>query len=552
MSPRSRSRRSGLSYLPFTTAIIPLALAGSCDIYASGGTPCVAAHSTTRCLYDGYNGPLYQITRGSDNTTADINPTQTGGVADASSQDSFCSGTTCIITTIYDQSGKGNDLTAAPPGGEAQGANPGGFDFVASAVGAPVTLNGAKAYGVFVSPGTGYRRDQTNGVATGNDPEGIYAVLDGTHFNGACCFDYGNAEMSNTDTGATHMEALYFGDAGGVHQGSGSGPWFEADLENGLFAGNITASSDANPSNPSIDYRFATGIVKGNSSNLWAIRGGNAQSGDLGDFFVGERPPGYYPMNKNGSIILGIGGDNSDSAQGTFYEGAMVSGYPSDDTENQVQANIVSAGYGTTSLLSGPPLTVGSNISFQSSANGQAVYLGHNGSTVSTVTSPSAGTTFTITNGNGFSGCYSFEAADAPGSFLRHSQNQLFCDPMNSARNSADWADDSTFCSETGFSGSNTNAFRSWSYPIRYFRALDDGTVFIGANGGPFDQDSSNDFDQQTSWTIQSNGGSTPSQQASASASATQNLATVRQTSGAGRRKRPGSFKGLNRLNPEW
>jgi hypothetical protein len=52
-------------------------------------------------------------------------------------------------------------------------------------------------------------------------------------------------------------------------------------------------------------------------------------------------------MKKQGAIILGIGGDNSHSAIGTFYEGAMTSGYPSDATENSVQANIVAAGYGS-------------------------------------------------------------------------------------------------------------------------------------------------------------------------------------------------------------
>lgn len=35
--------------------------AGPCDIYASGGTPCIAAHGTTRALYDEYTGPLYQV-----------------------------------------------------------------------------------------------------------------------------------------------------------------------------------------------------------------------------------------------------------------------------------------------------------------------------------------------------------------------------------------------------------------------------------------------------------------------------------------------------------
>src|SRR5581483_358129 len=52
------------------------------------------------------------------------------------------------------------------------------------------------------------------------------------------------------------------------------------------------------------------------------------------------------PMRKEGAIILGIGGDNSIGAAGTFYEGVMTSGYPSDATENSVQANIVAAGYG--------------------------------------------------------------------------------------------------------------------------------------------------------------------------------------------------------------
>lgn len=35
--------------------------AGPCDLYASGGTPCIAAHGTTRALYNAYTGPLYQV-----------------------------------------------------------------------------------------------------------------------------------------------------------------------------------------------------------------------------------------------------------------------------------------------------------------------------------------------------------------------------------------------------------------------------------------------------------------------------------------------------------
>jgi hypothetical protein len=62
--------------------------------------------------------------------------------------------------------------------------------------------------------------------------------------------------------------------------------------------------------------------------------------------YEGARPSGYNPMKKQGAIILGIGGDNSNSAVGTFFEGCLTSGYASDATDDAVQANIVAAGYG--------------------------------------------------------------------------------------------------------------------------------------------------------------------------------------------------------------
>src|SRR6185312_14798108 len=89
-------------------------------------------------------------------------------------------------------------------------------------------------------------------------------------------------------------------------------------------------------------------VIKG-EANQWAIRAGNAQSGSLSTYFSGVRPnvntSGYNPMRKQGAIILGTGGDNSIKGAGTFYEGVMTSGYPTDAAENEVQANIVAAGY---------------------------------------------------------------------------------------------------------------------------------------------------------------------------------------------------------------
>src|SRR5258707_1264370 len=84
---------------------------GPCDIYATGGTPCVAAHSTTRALFGAYSGRLYQVRRASDGATTDIGTLAAGGFANAGTQDSFCAGTTCLITVIYDQTSRGNNLT---------------------------------------------------------------------------------------------------------------------------------------------------------------------------------------------------------------------------------------------------------------------------------------------------------------------------------------------------------------------------------------------------------------------------------------------------------
>src|SRR6185437_7990265 len=165
-----------------------------CDIYASAGTPCVAAHSTTRALYAAYDGALYQVKRASDSTTTNIYPLATGGYANAATQDSFCANTYCSITEIYDQSGNGNNLTDAPAGGAA-----GGPDGLANATAAPATVGGHKAYGVYIAAGDGYRDDNTKNIATGNNPESEYAIFDGTHYNGGCCFDYGNAETNNND-----------------------------------------------------------------------------------------------------------------------------------------------------------------------------------------------------------------------------------------------------------------------------------------------------------------------------------------------------------------
>ncbi|MGW3354416.1 alpha-L-arabinofuranosidase B [Streptomyces bungoensis] len=474
-----------------------------CDIYAGGGTPCVAAHSTTRALYSSYNGPLYQVRRASDNATRDIGVLSAGGYANAAAQDSFCAGTTCLITVIYDQSGRGNHLTQAPPGGFS-GPAAGGYDNLADATAAPITVGGHKAYGVFVAPGTGYRDNHTNGIATGDQPEGMYAVLDGSHYNGGCCFDYGNAETNSRDNGNGTMEAIYFGNIKVWGYGTGNGPWVMADLENGLFSG-VNAGYNAN--DPSVSHRFLTAVVKG-EPNHWSIRGGDAQSGGLSTFYNGPRPnvAGYNPMKKEGAIILGIGGDNSHGSAGTFYEGVMTSGYPSDATENAVQANIDAAGYTTSS--SGPGgITPGSKISLRATTpccTGD--YIVHDDADTDVVIAPvtpsSSSTTkgdatWTVRAGLADSSCLSFESANKSGQYLRHSNFQLHLGPNDGT---SQFAQDATFCPEAGHNGQGYS-FRAVNYPSDYLRHYS-YTVYIAGQGGSHTWDSATSWSDDTSWAV--------------------------------------------------
>ena len=493
------SRRGFVLALAATGSLVA---AGPCDIYSSAKTPCIAAHSTTRALYDDYTGSLYQVIRGSDSTTTIVTPLSAGGVADANAQDTFCANTTCLISIIYDQSGNGNHLTQAPPGGF-DGPDVDGYDNLASAIGAPVTLNGQKAYGVFISPGIGYRNNDANGTATGDEPEGMYAVLDGTHYNGACCFDYGNAETSSTDTGNGHMEAIYYGDCTSWGYGAGEGPWIMADLENNLFSG---ANEGNNTADPSLSYRFVTAMVKGEPDE-WAIRGGNAASGSLSTYYSGTRPSvsGYNPMSKEGAIILGIGGDNSNGAQGTFYEGVMTYGYPSDQVEAQVQANIVAAKYAVTSLTSGPELTVGSTVSLKATTSGYTTrYIAHDGTAVNTqVVSSSSSTTlkeqasWTVRTGLAYDGCFSFESVDTPGSFIRHYNFAL---QLNANDGTKQFYEDASFCPQAALNGEG-NSIRSWSYPTRYFRHYEN-VLYAASNGGVQVFDATASFNDDASWEI--------------------------------------------------
>jgi hypothetical protein len=251
-----------------------------------------------------------------------------------------------VITVVYDQSGKGNDLwyqgsTQVP------GSN---VSMPATATKESLSVSGHKVYSLYIDPHVSYWRDGSKtGMATGTEPQGTYMITSGTHYNGGCCFDYGNSETDRKADGAGAMDAIYFGSSCWFGGCSGSGPWVQADLEYGLYPG---GSQSWNSNQKAFPDKYVTAMLKNNGTTNFAIKGGNAQSGTLATLYDGKLPSGYSPMKKQGAIVLGSGGDcckpggGANDSAGTFYEGAIISGYPTDATDDALQANIVAAGYG--------------------------------------------------------------------------------------------------------------------------------------------------------------------------------------------------------------
>jgi hypothetical protein len=320
-----------------------------------------------RVLLSAYTGPLYQVRKGGDKlgtggTVQNIGFVA-GGFANSAAQDTFCAtdsgsdgGTvTCTVSILYDQSGKGNDLTVAPAGCYNDGSanTP---DYESSAIKKKLTVGGHSVYALDMNAHEGYRNNITSGMPTGNSDQGIYELADGTHAGGACCWDFGNAATDNCygiydggGGGIGSLDAIFFG-TGYWGKGTGNGPWFMGDFEGGVWAcGSVSPPSTTCSYNPSLAVPYAFGILKTSTAYddapgpQYAIRVGNAQSGDLTTAYAGPAPATWQ---LKGGIILGIGGDNSNHSFGTFFEGAITAGRPSDDTDNAVFANVQAAGYG--------------------------------------------------------------------------------------------------------------------------------------------------------------------------------------------------------------
>jgi hypothetical protein len=183
----------------------------------------------------------------------------------------------------------------------------------------------------------------------------------------------------------------------------------------------------------------------------------------------------------------------------------MTSGYPSDTTENSVQANITAAGYAPLSV--GP--AVGSRISLQATTSCcTGDYLKHDDSdsnvVIASITSSSSSTakadaTWIVQPGLAHSSCVSFESANNSGQYLRHYNYQLY---LNTNDGTSQFAQDATFCSQSGNSGQGIS-FESWNYPAKFIRHYN-YTAYIASDGGSNAWDATNLWSQDSSWVVAS------------------------------------------------
>jgi hypothetical protein len=331
---------------------------GPCDIFRAGGQPCAAAYSTVRRLSATYAGPLYQIrsdssheNTGSGGQTHDVAQTE-DGFADAATVETVCANTICTVSLLYDQSGNGNHLPVAKAGIIAAGPHAGMDDFESSATKGALTVGGHAVFSLYMEPRQGYRLPgEGTGVPDREGAQGIYLLADGTRAATGCCWQFGNVGPIRT---FTEPSSLFFG-VGSGNRGGGDGPWFMADFGSAILAGGtepgdpgwgadvLSNPTVPNPNNPSMASRFALGFFKTDQVD-YALRMADVGTAtQLTTAYRGGVPKRVF---FGGSVVLGVSHENANDSWGTFYEGALVAGFPSDETEEAILQNIRAAGYG--------------------------------------------------------------------------------------------------------------------------------------------------------------------------------------------------------------
>jgi hypothetical protein len=331
-----------------------------CDIYKAANMPCASAYSMIRSLSKDYKGPLFQVRAGSSSTNNTMSGGTTKDIAqgpdgfvDSATVDEACGSTYCTVSVLYDHSGNGNDLKRGQKGSTAGGASGALDDYESCATKGKVKAGGHTVYSLYMNKIEGYRSSAVGkGMPTGTQPQGTYELADGTRKGSACCWDFGNV-TTKPATEWAFMDTISLGHTWWGNSKDANWFGFAIDFEGGVWAGGskvgdpgygaLDQVGPTNTNNPSMDKaKFALGFIRVSQSE-YAINVADLSTATaLKEAWKGPLPA---TIGHKGGIALGMGGDNSNNSMGTFYEGAMVAGYPTNDLEAKIMANIKAVGY---------------------------------------------------------------------------------------------------------------------------------------------------------------------------------------------------------------
>jgi len=329
------------------------------DVAKAAGTPFVAAHAMTRTLFAAYTGPLFKALRVSDKQEKDIGIVTATGLVDLATLSTFCSGTTCKVTTLYDQSGNGNDMWRADDPNSNQPGTKKPCDLMS--IDYWQMSDGTKVP-VVVETGDMWKsvsqclrnRDKTKNMPTGSKPQTEYAIFHAKFLNNNCCFNYGNTNNAIAYSGPGTLTSLNFSQITFWSKGTGNGPWPMVDFETGVYTGNTGKCGSGIPSsvdctstgenvNPSVTFDIVTTLFKHDGTAHWALKTGNAKSGALSvNVDLPALPKGYSPLKQLGGLGLGEGGAGDSGGDGGFSEGAVMAGETTNATDDAIQKSIVS------------------------------------------------------------------------------------------------------------------------------------------------------------------------------------------------------------------
>ena len=253
----------------------------------TAGNPCVAAHSTVRALFGAYSGKLYQV-RNAAGTTKDILHADAGRLRRRRARKTrSVPARTCVITVVYDQSGKGNDLwyqgsTMVPGSTSSQPVE--GDQRIADAqrsqgllaLHQPRQQLLGRRLEVRASPlGSGSRRAVHGDQRQALEQRVLLRLRKQRDRSKG-----GRLPAPWTPSTSAALATL-------GHRERGAGPWVMADLEYGVFTA-ASAPATRTRTDPTQTSTYVTAILKNNGTTEFALRGGDATTGSLGHLLQGR------------------------------------------------------------------------------------------------------------------------------------------------------------------------------------------------------------------------------------------------------------------------